>query len=76
MATDPSEYDQSMPVVAAHLAKVERAVDRTRASHNGRAYAEVHQTLVAALQTEDTQRVMPQVVEEFARQISESPTNR
>ncbi|MFD3815845.1 hypothetical protein ACFWRZ_12340 [Streptomyces rubiginosohelvolus] len=70
MATDPSEYDKSMPAVAAHLAKVERAVDRTRASHGGRPYAEVHQALVEALQAEDAQRVVPQVVERFARQIS------
>ncbi|MFJ8826180.1 hypothetical protein ACIREE_30965 [Streptomyces sp. NPDC102467] len=74
MAIDPSEYDKSMPIVAEHLAKVERAVERTRATHGGRAYAEVHQALVVALQAEDVQRVVPQVVEEFARQISDSPT--
>ncbi|MFE9699007.1 hypothetical protein [Streptomyces sp. NPDC006270] len=76
MATDPSEYDKSMPAVAAHLAKVERAVDHTRASYGGRPYAEVHQALVEALQAEDTQRVVPQVVEAFARRISEAPTNQ
>ncbi|MFD0427016.1 hypothetical protein [Streptomyces parvus] len=72
MATDPSEYDKSMPAVAAYLVKVERAVDRTRASHGGRPYAEVRLALVEALQAEDAQRVVPQVVERFARQISET----
>lgn len=74
MATDPSEYDKAMPIVAAHLAKIERAVDRTRASHAGQPYAAVHQVLVEALQHEDAQRVVPQVVEELARQISGTPT--
>ncbi|MFF2222607.1 hypothetical protein ACFVV7_04775 [Streptomyces globisporus] len=72
MATAPSEYDKSMPAVAAYLAKVERAVDRTRSSHGGRPYAEAHQALVEALQAEDAQRVVPQVVERFARQISDT----
>ncbi|MYX00976.1 MULTISPECIES: hypothetical protein [unclassified Streptomyces] len=72
MTTDPSEYEKSMPAVAAYLAKVERAVDRTRASHGGRPYAEVHQALVEALQAEDAQRVEPLVVERFARQISDT----
>ncbi|GGZ52715.1 hypothetical protein [Streptomyces rubiginosohelvolus] len=76
MATEPSEYDKSMPAVAAHLAKVERAVDRTRTSHSGQPYTEVHQVLVEALQAEDAQRVVPQVVERFARQISESPASQ
>lgn len=62
-----------MPLVAAHLAKIERAVDRTRASHAGQPYEAVHQALVEALQREDAQRVVPQVVEELARQISETP---
>ncbi|MGW9383471.1 hypothetical protein [Streptomyces globisporus] len=75
MANDPSEYDKSMPIVAAHLAKVERAVDRTRTYHAGRPYAEVHQALVAALHAEDVQRVVPQVVEEYARRIWDSPTS-
>lgn len=73
MATDPSEYDKSMPIVAAHLAKVERAVDGVRTSHTGRPYTEGHQALVAALQAEDTQRVVPQVIERYAWQISEQP---
>lgn len=64
-----------MPIVAAHLAKVERAVAHTRALHAGRPYAEVHRALVEALQAEDAQRVVPQVIEEFARQISEPPPN-
>lgn len=72
MATDPSEYEKAMPIVAAHLAKIERAVDRTRASHAGQPYAAVHQALVEALQDEDAQRVVPQVIDELARQISET----
>lgn len=60
-----------MPIVAAYLAKVERAVERTRATHRGRPYADVYRALVEALQAEDAQRVVPQVIEEFARQISE-----
>ncbi|GDY68399.1 hypothetical protein SAV14893_077920 [Streptomyces avermitilis] len=35
MATDPSEYEKAMPIGAAHMAKIERTVDRTRASHAG-----------------------------------------
>jgi hypothetical protein len=73
MATDPSEYDKAMPIVAAHLAKIERAVNRTRASHAGQQFAAVHQALVEALRDEGAQRVVPQVVDEFARQISEDP---
>ncbi|MEU3300317.1 hypothetical protein ABZ729_10925 [Streptomyces sp. NPDC006678] len=73
MATDPSEYDKVMPVVAAHLAKVERAVGRTRTSHARQPYATVRQALVEALRDEDAQRVPPQVVDEFARWISEDP---
>jgi hypothetical protein len=74
MATDPSEYDKAMPIVAAHLAKVERAVDRTRASHAGQPFAAVHQALAEALQDEGAQRVAPQVVKELARQIAEAAT--
>jgi hypothetical protein len=73
MATGPIEYEKAMPIVAAHLAKIERAVNRTRASHAGQPYAAVHQALVEALEQEDAQRVVPQVVDELARQISEAP---
>ncbi|MEU6540240.1 hypothetical protein [Streptomyces sp. NPDC047000] len=73
MATDPSEYDKAMPIVAAHLAKVERAVSRIRSSHAGQSYTKVRQALLETLQHEDTQRVVPQVVDEFARRISEEP---
>lgn len=75
MATNTSEYERSMPIVAAHMAKIERAVDRTRASHAGQPYAAVHQALVEALQDEDAQHVVPQVIEELARQISETPAS-
>ncbi|MGW1811868.1 hypothetical protein [Streptomyces sp. NPDC002078] len=74
MTVDPSEYEKAMPIVAAHLAKIERAVDRTRASHGGQPFAAVHQALTEALQNEGAQRVVPQVVEELARQISEVET--
>ena len=71
MATDPIEYGKAMPRVAAHLAKVERAFSRTRSSHAGQPYTTVQQALLEALQHEDAQRVVPQVVDEFARRISE-----
>ncbi|WP_329266087.1 hypothetical protein [Streptomyces pseudovenezuelae] len=74
MATDPREYDKAMPIVAAHLAKVERAVDRTRGTHAGQPFAAVHQALAEALQDDGAQRVVPQVVEELARQNSGAVT--
>ncbi|MEV5842917.1 hypothetical protein ACGF3G_02180 [Streptomyces sp. NPDC048179] len=73
MATDPSEYDEAIPIVAAHLAKIERAVSRTRSSHAGLEYALVRPALVQALRDEGAQRVVSQVVDEFARRISEAP---
>lgn len=73
MATDPSEYDKAMPIVAAHLAKLERAVNRTRSSHARQPYSTVRQALVEALRDEDAQRVVPQVVDEYARRIAEDP---
>jgi hypothetical protein len=50
MATDSSEYEKTMQIVAAHIAKIERAVGRSRASYSGQRYAAVHQALVEALQ--------------------------
>lgn len=73
MATDPSDYDLAIPIVAAHLAKIERAVSRTRTSHAGQPYPAVRQALVEALDDEGAQRVVPQVIDEFARRISEDP---
>lgn len=73
MATDPSEYEKAMPIVVALLAKIERAVNRTRSAHAGQPYSAVRQALVEALRDEDARRVVPQVVDEFARQISEDP---
>ncbi|GAA3482768.1 hypothetical protein GCM10018966_073000 [Streptomyces yanii] len=70
MAADPGKYLKAMPIVAAHPAKIERAVDRTRASHAGQPYAAIHQALVEVLQDENAQRVVPQVIEELTRQIS------
>ncbi|MFF8943056.1 hypothetical protein ACF1A5_12455 [Streptomyces sp. NPDC014864] len=49
MAVDPSEDDKAMPIVAAHLAKIERAVSRTRTSHAGQPFATVHQALAEAM---------------------------
>ncbi|MFC9187469.1 hypothetical protein [Streptomyces cyaneofuscatus] len=74
MAADPSEYDKAMPIVAAHLAKIERAVVRARASYAGKPFAAIHQALAEALQDEGAHRVVPQVVEELARQISDAAT--
>ncbi|MEU4931904.1 hypothetical protein AB0G54_36285 [Streptomyces yokosukanensis] len=71
---DPSEYEAAAPILVANLAKIERVIDRTRASHAGQPYAAVHQALAEALHDEDTQRVVPQAVEELARQISGTPT--
>ncbi|MFB8415286.1 hypothetical protein ACFC63_07185 [Streptomyces albidoflavus] len=72
MAADPSEYDKAIPIVAAHLAKIDRAVSRTRASHTGQPFEATHQALTEALRDEGAERVAPQVVEELARQISEA----
>jgi hypothetical protein len=49
VATDPSEYEKAMPIVAAYLAKIELAVSRTRSTHAGEPYATVRQALVEAL---------------------------
>lgn len=73
MTTDPSEYDKAMPIVRAHLAKVERAVSRTVISHGGQSYAAVRQALAEALRDEGAQEVPPQVVDMFAVRISEEP---
>ncbi|MER7955179.1 hypothetical protein [Streptomyces sp. NPDC096030] len=73
MTTDPSEYDKAMPIVTAHLAKVERAVSRTGISHGRQSYGTVRQALVEALRDERAQDVPPSVVDELARRISEDP---
>jgi hypothetical protein len=69
--TDPSEYEKAVPLVKAHLAKLERAVGWTRASYSGQPYDVVRPALVEALREEDARNVVPQVVDELARQISE-----
>lgn len=71
MATDPSEYDKAMPAVSAFLKKMERGVDRTRATHTGQPYEAVRQALALALEEEGARPMVPQVVDELARQISE-----
>lgn len=74
MATDPREYNKAIPGIRAHLAKIERAVARTRASHAGQPFTAVRQALAEALRDENARPVVPQVVEELARQISEGRT--
>ncbi|MCX5392208.1 hypothetical protein [Streptomyces sp. NBC_00094] len=60
-----------MPTVSAFLKKMERGIDRTRATHAGQPYATVRQSLVLALEEEGARPMVPQVVDELARQISE-----
>lgn len=60
---DPSEHEKAMPIGADHLATIERAVDRTRASHAGQPFAAVHQAIGEALNDGGAQRVVRQVVE-------------
>ncbi|WP_328385604.1 hypothetical protein OHS81_17060 [Streptomyces sp. NBC_00400] len=71
MATDPSEYEAAVPILAAHLAKIERAVGRTRALCAGQPYDTVRQVLAEGLIREGAQRVVPQVVDDLACQIAE-----
>ncbi|NEE27592.1 hypothetical protein G3M53_19255 [Streptomyces sp. SID7982] len=73
MTTDPSEYDKAIPIVRAHLAKVERAVSKTVISHGWQPYATVRQALVEALWDEGAPDVPAQVVDMFALRISEEP---
>ncbi|GAA3480273.1 MULTISPECIES: hypothetical protein [Streptomyces] len=75
MTADPSEYEKAMPAVSAFLKKMERGVDRTRATHTGQPYSTVRQALVLALEEEGAHPMVPHVVDELARQISEG-TNR
>ncbi|MFJ4943912.1 hypothetical protein ACIP4V_14975 [Streptomyces albidoflavus] len=72
MAADPSEHEKAVPVRAARLAQIERAVSRTRASHTGQPFEATRQALTEALRDEGAERAVPQVVEELARQISEA----
>lgn len=71
MTADPSEYEKSMPAVSAFLKKMERGIDRTRATHAGQPYSTVRQALALALEEEGARPMVPQVVDELARQISE-----
>ncbi|MFI5755601.1 hypothetical protein [Streptomyces sp. NPDC051569] len=75
MTADPSEYEKAMPTVSAFLKKMERGVDRTWATHTGRPYPTVREALALALEEEGARPMVPQVVDELARQISEG-TNR
>ncbi|MFI6940391.1 hypothetical protein ACIBI4_14055 [Streptomyces sp. NPDC050418] len=70
MTTDPSEYEKAIPHVVAHLAKMERAVDRTRYRYAGQPYEVVRQALSDALREEGAQNIPAQVVDELAVQIS------
>ncbi|MFD5487988.1 hypothetical protein ACFWIV_21270 [Streptomyces virginiae] len=71
MTADPSEYEKAMPTVSAFLKKVERGIDRTRATHAGQPYSAVRMALALALEEEGARPMVPQVVDELARQISE-----
>ncbi|WP_371799132.1 hypothetical protein OG963_15040 [Streptomyces sp. NBC_01707] len=71
MTAEASEYEKAMPAVSAFLKKMERGIDRTRATHAGQPYATVRQALVLALEEEGASPMVPQVVDELARQISE-----
>ncbi|ESP99316.1 hypothetical protein B591_14208 [Streptomyces sp. GBA 94-10 4N24] len=72
MAADPSEHEKAVPVRAARLTQIERAVSRTRASHTGQPFEATRQALTEVLRDEGAERAVPQVVEELARQISEA----
>ncbi|MFE5811598.1 hypothetical protein [Streptomyces sp. NPDC056491] len=71
MAADPSEYEKDMPAVSEFLKKMERGVDRTWAKHAGQPYSTVRKALAFALEEEGARPMVPQVVDELARQISE-----
>ncbi|MCB5180256.1 hypothetical protein [Streptomyces antimicrobicus] len=71
MAVDPSEYEKARPALSAFAQKMERAVRRTRASYTGQPHATVRQALALALEEEGAHPMVPQVVDELARQISE-----
>ncbi|WP_405756396.1 MULTISPECIES: hypothetical protein [unclassified Streptomyces] len=75
MTAEASEYDEAMPAVSAFLERMERGIDRTSATHAGQPYATVREALVLALEEEGARPMVPQVVDELARQISEG-TNR
>ncbi|NBE56331.1 hypothetical protein [Streptomyces boluensis] len=61
--------------LAVHKARIERAVGRTRAAHAGEGYAVVRQALAEALEDEGAGRVVPQVVDHLAMQISTGRAN-
>ncbi|MFD7227001.1 hypothetical protein [Streptomyces sp. NPDC059881] len=71
MATDPSEYDKAVPHIKAHLARVGRAMSRTWTAHAGQPYGQVRPALVEALENEGAERMVPELVDLFAKQISE-----
>ncbi|MFE2012516.1 hypothetical protein [Streptomyces sp. NPDC059491] len=75
MTAEANEYEKAMPAVSAFLKKMERGVDRTRASHAGQPHETVRYALALALEEEGARPMVPQVVDELARQISEE-TNR
>lgn len=58
MATDPSKYDEAVPHIRAHLARVGRAVGRTWTAHAGQPYRQVHPALVEALEEEGVGRMV------------------
>ncbi|MEV6428144.1 hypothetical protein [Nocardia sp. NPDC051463] len=70
-----SEYDKAMPLVAEHLAKIDKAVGRTRSTRAGGPFPVVRHALAEALAEEGCGHVESQVVDEYARQIAEDPAN-
>ncbi|MCX0271906.1 hypothetical protein NLM24_14575 [Nocardia zapadnayensis] len=73
MVSDTGEYEKVMPLVADHLAKIERAESRTRSTHAGELLAVVRRALVEALDQEGSGHVVPQAIDELARRIAEDP---
>ncbi|ALM39940.1 hypothetical protein SFR_3325 [Streptomyces sp. FR-008] len=59
-AADPGESELAISATSDHLAKIERAVSRTRASHAGQPSEVVHLLLSEALRDEGAERSVAQ----------------
>ncbi|MYW58941.1 MULTISPECIES: hypothetical protein [unclassified Streptomyces] len=59
-AADPGESELAISATSDHLAKIERAVSRTRASHAGQPSEMVHLLLSEALRDEGAERSVAQ----------------
>ena len=55
-AADPGESEPAISATPDHLATIERAVSRTRASHRGQPFEVVHLVLTEALRDEGAER--------------------